>query len=115
MPFPRAAGRWQVSFEGGLEPRWSSAGKEIFYRSPNGLMSAAVEAGGSAFRFGTPKLLVKRSFDVYGSNSATYAVSKDGKRFLQIVPGAAQGSAAGLEVVLHWADELKKQSSAEKK
>ncbi len=115
LPFPRAAGRWQVSFEGGLEPRWSSDGKEIFYRSPNGLMSATVEASGSAFRFGTPKLLVKRTFDVYGSNSATYAVSKDGKRFLQIVPGAAQGSAAGLEVVLHWADELKKQSSTEKK
>ncbi len=115
MPFPRAAGRWQVSFEGGLEPRWSSDGKEIFYRSPSGLMSAPVEAGGSAFRYGTPKLLVRRSFDIYGSNSATYAVSRDGKRFLQIVPGAAQGAAAGLEVVLHWADELKKQSSTEKK
>jgi Tol biopolymer transport system component len=115
MPFPRAAGRWQVSFEGGLEPRWSPDGKEIFYRSSSGLMSAPVEAGGSAFRSGTPKLLVKRTFDVYGTNSSTYAISKDGKRFLQIVPGAAQGSATGLEVVLHWADELKKQSSSEKK
>jgi serine/threonine-protein kinase len=115
MPFPRAPGRWQISFEGGLEPRWSSDGKEIFYRSPNGLMTTPVEASGSAFRFGTPKLLVKRTFDVYGSNSSTYVVSKDGKRFLQIVPGAAQDSAKGLEVVLHWADELKKQSSAEKK
>ncbi|HEV8384038.1 MAG TPA: protein kinase [Candidatus Acidoferrales bacterium] len=114
MPFPRAAGRWQVSFEGGLEPRWSPDGKEIFYRSSSGLMSAPVEAGGSAFRSGTPKLLVKRTFDVYGTNSSTYAISKDGKRFLQIVSGAAQGSATGLEVVLHWADELKKQSSSEK-
>jgi len=114
-PFPAAAGRWQVSFEGGLEPRWAPGGKEIFFRATAGLMSVSVEASGSAFRSGTPRLTAMRTFDVYGSNSSTYVVSKDAKRFLQIIPGAAQGSATGLEVVLHWADELKKQSSAEKK
>jgi len=30
-PFPLAAGRWQVSFEGGQEPRWSADGKELFF------------------------------------------------------------------------------------
>jgi Tol biopolymer transport system component len=114
-PFPAAAGRWQVSFEGGQEPRWAPGGKEIFFRSAAGLMSVSVEASGSAFRSGTPRLIAKRTFDVYGSNSSTYVISKDGKRFLQIVPGAAQESAKGLEVVLHWGDELKKQSSTEKK
>jgi len=114
-PFPAAAGRWQVSFEGGQEPRWAPDGKEVFFRSAPGLMSVSVEASGSAFRSGTPRLIAKRTFDVYGSNSSTYVVSKDSKRFLQIVPGAAQESAKGLEVVLHWADELKKQSSTEKK
>ncbi len=114
-PFPAAAGRWQVSFEGGQEPRWAADGKEMFFRAATGLMSVTVETSGNAFRSGTPRLIAKRTFDVYGSNSSTYVVSKDGKRFLQIVPGAAQGSAAGLEVVLHWADELKRQSSIEKK
>ncbi|MCL4522995.1 MAG: serine/threonine-protein kinase [Acidobacteria bacterium] len=114
-PFPAAAGRWQVSFEGGLEPRWASGGKELFFRSAPGLMSVSVETSSSAFRAGTPQLVAKRTFDVYGSNSSTYVISKDGKRFLQIVPGAAQESTKGLEVVLHWGEELKKQSSSEKK
>jgi eukaryotic-like serine/threonine-protein kinase len=31
-----AAGRWQVSTEGGNQPRWSPTGKELFFANPSG-------------------------------------------------------------------------------
>ena len=31
-----AAGRWQISFEGGNQPRWSPSGKELFFPNPSG-------------------------------------------------------------------------------
>jgi hypothetical protein len=78
-------------------------------------MAVPVETQGPAFRFGSPKLLAKQVFDVYGSNNATYAVAKDGKRFLKIVPGETKESLSGLVVVQHWAEELRRQARAEQK
>jgi serine/threonine protein kinase len=31
-----AAGRWQISTEGGVQPRWSPTGKELFFANPPG-------------------------------------------------------------------------------
>ena len=37
-PFPGPGGRWQVSLEGGTEPLWSPAGREIYYRNGDRMM-----------------------------------------------------------------------------
>jgi Tol biopolymer transport system component len=44
-PFPGPGGRWQVSKDGGTEPRWSPTGREIFFRNGLSMMVAAVQAG----------------------------------------------------------------------
>src|SRR5437667_12530984 len=44
QPFPGPGGKWQVSNEGGTQPRWNRNGKELFYISADGkLMSVAIE------------------------------------------------------------------------
>jgi len=44
-----AAGRWQISSEGGVQPRWSRTGKELFIPNPSGttlyVASIRVESG----------------------------------------------------------------------
>jgi Tol biopolymer transport system component len=35
-PFSRPGGKWQISTNGGIKPRWRRDGKEIFYLSPEG-------------------------------------------------------------------------------
>jgi eukaryotic-like serine/threonine-protein kinase len=82
--FPAAAGKWQVSRGGGTEPRWRADGKEIFYISPGGVLTAVPVNAQSVFATGTPAPL----FQVYGrapissTDIFTYDVAKDGQRFL---------------------------------
>jgi Tol biopolymer transport system component len=82
--FPGAAGKWQVSRGGGAEPRWRGDGKEIFYISPGGTLMAVPVNGDSIFATGTPAPL----FQIHGrapissTDTFTYDVAKDGKRFL---------------------------------
>jgi eukaryotic-like serine/threonine-protein kinase len=82
--FPGAAGKWQVSRGGGGEPRWRGDGKEIFYMAPSGMLMAVPVNGQSIFATGTPVPL----FQIHGraaissTDTFTYDVAKDGKRFL---------------------------------
>jgi Tol biopolymer transport system component len=82
--FPEAAGKWQVSRGGGIEPRWRGDGKELFYIAPNGMLTAVPVNAQSAFATGTPVSL----FQIHGrapissTDVFTYDVAKDGQRFL---------------------------------
>jgi eukaryotic-like serine/threonine-protein kinase len=82
--FPGAEGKWQVSRDGGTEPRWRGDGEELFYLGPRGMLTAVPVNTETAFSSGTPTPLfqfhgraVISSTDVF-----SYDVTKDGKRFL---------------------------------
>lgn len=82
--FPGAAGKWQVSREGGTEPRWRADGKEIFYLGPSGMLTAVPVSTEGTFSTGATQAL----FQFHGrarissTDNFSYDVSKDGKRFL---------------------------------
>lgn len=82
--FPSLAGKWQVSREGGTEPRWRGDGQEIFYIATNGMLNAASVSTEQGFSSGTPAAL----FQVHGravvssTDLFTYDVARDGQRFL---------------------------------
>ena len=79
-PFPDARGsRFQVSHDGGTQPRWHPKGAELFFKTPDNLLTAVpVEASSSTFSVGTPTAL----FRVVEFTGWTYAVAPDGERFL---------------------------------
>ncbi len=43
VPFPEPNRKWQISTDGGREPRWSRSGDELFYRSGDAMMSVSVQ------------------------------------------------------------------------
>ena len=45
-PFPDGPGKWQISPKGGIQPRWSHDGKEIYYFEGNRIMAASVTTQG---------------------------------------------------------------------
>ncbi len=101
-PFPNANdGKWQVSAGGGLNPRWSRRGTEIFYISADGMMSVAEVSTQGGFRVGQRSSL----FDLderglyYGSNYAAWDVTPDGQRFV-FVQFAGLDAAAVSELVV---------------
>ena len=61
QPYPEMSERWQVSTEGGAEPRWSSDGTELFYLNGGDLMVASVDSA-SGFSVGVPRKLFEGSY-----------------------------------------------------
>jgi Tol biopolymer transport system component len=114
--FPDPSGHWQVSTNGGVDPRWGPDGRELFYVAPDGnLMAVAihVDADGRGLKKGPPVALFQTRFAT-GALIATfpvgmrpqYAVAPDG-RFLTNVP-AEDNVVSPISIVLNWATLLKK-------
>jgi eukaryotic-like serine/threonine-protein kinase len=97
--FPGPGARWQVSQNGGVEPRWRRDGRELFYFNlQNQLTAAKVRTDGPEFQVaGQEALFSSRRF---GYNNR-YAVSADGQKFL-VVNKLAESTAVPLTLVDGW-------------
>jgi Tol biopolymer transport system component len=105
--FPDAnGGKWQISADGGVEPKWRRDGRELYYLALDGKLMA-VSTGGAAFEPGRPVVLFQTSLPVNRTQpirDRRYDVNPDG-RFLMAVP-APTGAATPTIVVVNWATGL---------
>jgi serine/threonine-protein kinase len=106
-PYPGPGGRWQISTEGGIHPRWSQDGRRLFYRIGRRLMVADVETGdGQAFRAGSPRMLLD---DLPRSQlSINYDLDHEGQAVLIADPQEDYGPPDRITVVVNWFDELER-------
>jgi serine/threonine protein kinase/Tol biopolymer transport system component len=100
--YPSGANRVPVSTGGGVLPRWSRDGKELFYMAGDALMAAAMRPDGS---FDAPRRLFDRSGFLVNPRFNSYAVSPDNRRFLMIQrdPGSVPRQ---LNVILNWSQAV---------
>lgn len=111
-PFPNVdGGKWQVSTRGGINPRWSRTGSELFYVDGTGQMTAATYVAGSGFEVRQRAVLFSPS-EVninLGANYTSWDVSPDGSRFLMIQAGGAGDGTVANEFVLvqNWLTEVR--------
>src|SRR5262245_3502638 len=94
--YPAPGGKTAISTGGGRSPRWSSNGRELFYRNGRQMMVVPV-APGPTLRVGTPKLLFEGDYVQelqrgLGMGPHNYDVTKDGQRFVMIAPASQSGS-----------------------
>jgi hypothetical protein len=97
-----------VSGSGGTQPRWRGDGRELFFVSANGDMTAAaVDGTGARFEVKDVRSLFRVNmfagprFGLYG-----YDVSPDGKRLL--VNDAGEANVPRVALVTNWTAGLKK-------
>jgi eukaryotic-like serine/threonine-protein kinase len=100
--FPPTGERWQVSTNGGVQPRWRADGRELYYLAPGGRVMAVSIPDGNPTRAGAPEQL----FDLRMDTSVAFdqfTPSADGKRFLVRRP-LREGSAdtAPVQVLVEW-------------
>ena len=101
--FPDLHGKWQVSNNGGTQPRWRRDGKELFYLAPDGKMMASPVTTGTRFDAGTPVPLFQANAreQVAGSELVMYDVTRDGQRFL--INTRMEGTQSQtMMVILNW-------------
>jgi Tol biopolymer transport system component len=104
--FPQPGGRWQVSQDGGIEPRWNRNGRELlFVDLQNILVSVEVEASAAGFQSGASRPL----FQFHGAGGpCRYDVAPDGDRFLVTVP-VDEDLAAPVTLITDWTRKTTKQ------
>ena len=113
-PFPNGAGKWQISTNGGIFPRWRRDGKELFYLSnanAGSVMAAEIRVDGSSFDAASPRALFNSGYVNFNhaTNYHVFGVSADGQRFLIPRPEAAltgDVAATPITVVLNWTAAL---------
>ena len=100
-------GRWQITAEGGMEPKWRRDGRELYYLAFDGkLMSVSItgpvfQAGRPASLFQTPLIVSRQPI-----RDRRYDVAPDG-RFLIVTP-AATTATLPTTVVVNWQAALEK-------
>jgi serine/threonine-protein kinase len=109
-PFPGSqGGKWQVSTQGGINPKWAHSEKELFFVDGNGQMVAAqVETEGS-FRVGErrPLFSLTDRFLDGQPNYASWDVAPDDQRFMMLqIGGGEVGELSRLVVVQNFFKEL---------
>ena len=111
-PFPQTrTTRWLVSGAGGIVPRWSRDGKELFYISANNDLLAVPLNPGPVFSFGVPATLFAAEPFLAGNIANGYDVHPDGKRFLMLRPVGAVGRRDEVIFVENLAAELRERGS----
>ena len=102
--YPALDRAWQVSEGGGVQPRWSSTSREIYYRGGKHMMAVTFDASRVEPVFGKPVALFTDEYDFGQSISiANYDVTRDG-RFIMLRRGTRGGR---LRAVINWTEELK--------
>jgi Tol biopolymer transport system component len=133
-PFPSGPGRWQISTDGGIWPRWRADGGEIYFVAAPNIVAASIKVTGNSIEAATPVSVLTLAADPSVASHETsyhrFAVSKDGSRFLLGQPagvstatggisdriatladgssGTADGPASNLTVVVNWPRLLKR-------
>ena len=101
VPFPDANRKIPVSTGGGGTPRWSPDGKELYYLSGDRtLMSATLQLGKNGLQVSGTRPLFK-------TDSQTFTVSGDGKRFL-VFQDAESQSPPAITLITNWTKALPK-------
>ncbi len=104
--FPEGNGRWQVSTNGGVQPRWSHDGTELFFVDGNALMAAKVTTTPS-FAVGEVRGLFDDPY--LGRSSWDYDVSEDGRFVMveEIVPEGESRRKPSIHITQNWYEEFR--------
>lgn len=101
--FNGAQGKWQVSTNGGVQPRWSKDGKQFYYLDPSyDLVEVPVAEIGNALQFGSANTIVNN----WSAPQVFFDVSPDGKKIL--LDRVSQQVSPSVTVVTNFTAGLKK-------
>jgi Tol biopolymer transport system component len=108
-PFPKGAGKWKISDNGGVQPRWGRGGKTLYFVRGNSLLEVSVDTRADFQRDRVEEVFRGDAIGVQLSLPATpyyyfYDVAPDEQRFVLVQPILPRE--AGLIVIENWVSQL---------
>ncbi len=104
-PSSGQGGKWQISNNGGTQPRWSRSGHELFYRSGDQILAASYIVTGDTFVAEKPRVWIAKL------GGTQWDLAPDGKRVAVVTPvESAEAPKQEHEVVFlqNFFDELRR-------
>jgi Tol biopolymer transport system component len=103
-PFPSPGGPFPISTSGGVYPRWSHDGKELYFIAPDAkMMAVPIRATATSVDAGAPTALFQTRRLGGGMNvigrSHQYDVARDGRFLINV---ETESSAPPLTLLLNW-------------
>jgi dipeptidyl aminopeptidase/acylaminoacyl peptidase len=100
IPFPPTGEKWQISQDGGVQPRWSADGNELFYLNPDGRLMAAGMPDGDPRRAREPKALFLTGLT---PSNALDQIAVVGDRFLLRLPASIRTTISSpIQIFVNW-------------
>ena len=106
IPFPPTGERFQLSTGGGVQPRWRSDGRELYYLGSDGQVMVVATPEGDPTKARSPEPLFGLRLDPSPAFDQ-YAPLPDGQRFVvrrPLRPGGAD--TAPIHVIVNWPETL---------
>jgi serine/threonine-protein kinase len=111
-PFPGPGEKHRISTNGGASPAWSHNSRELFYlegnRSKSSMMAVDVSHFGEFKPPGTPHRLFDATAYLGTNPLRSYDVTPDGQFIMSHLQEPPDQSVTKLNIVLGWANELKR-------
>jgi Tol biopolymer transport system component len=105
-PFPAGDGQWQVSVNGGGEPRWSAKGDKVWFRAFGNVLMEVDVTTGATFAVSEPRAVFKGD-PIAVDLTLGYAVMGNGDRFIAARRAPdPDGSTPSITVVQNWFAEF---------
>jgi Tol biopolymer transport system component len=104
IPFPPTGERWQISQAGGVQPRWSKDGQELFYLDLQGQLMSVRMSDSDPRRAQAPVALFSTGLQPSSSLDQFEPV---GDRFLVRLPVAGTADTSPVGVVVNWEQLVK--------
>jgi len=98
-------GRWRVSSEGGLFPRWAAAGDRLYFLKPNGeLLAAEISMSPDGVRFGRTTTIAQ---GLEAGNMPSYSEDRTDGSLLVLKSAPSRGNST-LSLITGWQGLLEK-------
>ncbi len=102
-PFPTADGKWEITQQIALEPRWSPDGRRLYYRTNGGPKYVSVDAS-EGFLVGRPILVEEGPIGTPFNH--TYSIHPEGDRLLAVRPHLEDDELWRVHVILGWQEGI---------
>jgi Tol biopolymer transport system component len=116
--FPDKGGKWQISNSGGMYPRWSRNGHDLFFRTEDSqIMVAGYIVKGDSFVADKPRVWSEKKIANVGL-LANYDLAPDGKRIVALMPAEkAEGQKAENHLIflMNFFDEVRRRTATQAK
>ena len=104
IPFPPTGERWQISKAGGVQPRWSKDGRELFFLDLEGRMMSVKTPDSDPRRASAPEALFSTGLVPSTSLDQFEPV---GDRFVLRVPVSSTPDTSPVGIVMNWTQLVK--------